>query len=489
MSYELFDQARKYLPTSFISGLLPRECDKCHEKKPALQRSAINSAPGSVPPIVHEVLRTPGQPLDSDVRAFMEPRFGHDFGQVRIHTDDRAAKSAQAANALAYTVRHDVVFDTAHYAPGTLPGQRLLAHELTHLVQQSKGNVTGTMGKSSPEISSPSDPLEREATRISGSIVSSGAGTTGLEAIAPREDISAASGTQLLRQVAPSSAEDVDLELAMPASASMAGSLTIDRFELDKAILTKEHLGALSQHTKKLQKILKRYPDSFASVVGHTDASGTEEHNEKLGQERADAVRSELIAQGISGEILRAASLGERSLIVPTKAPEPRNRRVEILFQSRNFMAGRFGTAQSPPMSLRMREGETTTPKLPPSPPRSIFDILKIPDIKNEPKNWLEEALKQDRLLRTLPRWARDKAIDALKDADEMAADKIIDAMPWGGKEKEAAKAAIKSILQLLKGKRFKEPTPPLHEMPPSASPKFQEMPGQVIIPLWEKKW
>jgi hypothetical protein len=77
-----------------------------------------------------------GQPLDSATRSFMEPRFGHDFGQVRLHTGRQAAESAQAINARAYTVGRDVVFGEGQYAPRTDTGRELLAHELTHVLQQ-----------------------------------------------------------------------------------------------------------------------------------------------------------------------------------------------------------------------------------------------------------------------------------------------------------------------------------------------------------------
>ncbi|HTP11018.1 MAG TPA: DUF4157 domain-containing protein, partial [Anaerolineae bacterium] len=108
-----------------------------------LQRAAINAAPVSeVPPIVHEVLRSPGQPLDTATRAFMEPRLGHDFSGVRIHTDAQSAKSARAVNALAYTVGQDVAFGTGQFAPGTSAGRKLIAHELTHVVQQERTRQT-----------------------------------------------------------------------------------------------------------------------------------------------------------------------------------------------------------------------------------------------------------------------------------------------------------------------------------------------------------
>jgi len=91
-----------------------------------------------VQPIVHEALRSPGQPLDPATRAFMEPRFGHDFSQVRVHMDDKAAESAQAVNATAYTVGRDIFWGSGTPAANTASGKNLLAHELTHVVQQSK---------------------------------------------------------------------------------------------------------------------------------------------------------------------------------------------------------------------------------------------------------------------------------------------------------------------------------------------------------------
>jgi hypothetical protein len=89
------------------------------------------------PPIVHDALRSSGQPLAADARGVMEPRFGHDFSHVRVHADDHAAESARAVNARAYTVGSDIVFGAGQYAPSTPSGQRLLAHELTHVLQQS----------------------------------------------------------------------------------------------------------------------------------------------------------------------------------------------------------------------------------------------------------------------------------------------------------------------------------------------------------------
>ena len=89
-----------------------------------------------VPPIVHEVLSESGEPLNSSTRAFMERRFGHDFSRVRTHTSAKATESARAVDAAAYTVGHQICFDAGHYSPHTEGGRRLLAHELTHVLQQ-----------------------------------------------------------------------------------------------------------------------------------------------------------------------------------------------------------------------------------------------------------------------------------------------------------------------------------------------------------------
>ena len=95
-----------------------------------------DSAQTTAPPIVHEVLASPGQPLDASTRALFEPRFGHDFSQVRVHSDAAAEQSARELKAHAYTVGNNIVFGAGRLAPGTHEGQRLLAHEMTHVVQQ-----------------------------------------------------------------------------------------------------------------------------------------------------------------------------------------------------------------------------------------------------------------------------------------------------------------------------------------------------------------
>jgi Domain of unknown function (DUF4157) len=117
------------------------ECEACKEErqkeeKPPQRKATRTPATGGAPAIVHEVLNSPGQPLDKATRAFFEPRFGYDFSQVRIHADSRAAESARSVNALAYTVGRNIVFDSSHYAPHTHEGRQLLGHEMAHVIQQ-----------------------------------------------------------------------------------------------------------------------------------------------------------------------------------------------------------------------------------------------------------------------------------------------------------------------------------------------------------------
>lgn len=115
------------------------QCESCKEKD-TLQRKATGPAVSTgVPPIARQALQSPGRPLDKDTRDFFQPRFGHDFGNVLIHTDSKAAESAASVHALAYTVGNDIVFARGQFQPGYPKGDRLLAHELAHTVQQERG--------------------------------------------------------------------------------------------------------------------------------------------------------------------------------------------------------------------------------------------------------------------------------------------------------------------------------------------------------------
>ncbi|HEX8390780.1 MAG TPA: DUF4157 domain-containing protein, partial [Longimicrobium sp.] len=135
------------------------ECAECRKRR-ELQRSPSGAGPEVAPPIVHSVLGAAGSPLDPGVRAEMEGRFGHGFGDVRVHADGAAAESARAVSAHAYTVGRQIVFGAGRYAPGTPSGDRLIAHELAHVVQQ-RGSAPAIQHQL--EIGAVDDPAEREA--------------------------------------------------------------------------------------------------------------------------------------------------------------------------------------------------------------------------------------------------------------------------------------------------------------------------------------
>jgi len=119
------------------SSTIRRVCSQCEDELQRRELGPSAETQTSSLDSVDATLRQTGRPLDAATRAFFEPRFGVDFGSVRVHTDAQAAASARGVSALAYTVGRDVVFNTGQYAPHSESGRRLLAHELTHVVQQS----------------------------------------------------------------------------------------------------------------------------------------------------------------------------------------------------------------------------------------------------------------------------------------------------------------------------------------------------------------
>jgi hypothetical protein len=136
------------------------DCETCRNKGAMLQRQASGQFDhAEVPTSVSSVLSSPGQPMDPSTRSFMESRFGHDFSQVRLHTDAGAAESAQEVNAKAYTIGRDVVFGRGQYAPQTVAGKQVLAHELTHVVQQREGFNQNVLQRLPKEV----DPHHEEA--------------------------------------------------------------------------------------------------------------------------------------------------------------------------------------------------------------------------------------------------------------------------------------------------------------------------------------
>lgn len=148
------------------------------------------------PSPVHDVIgKGGGTPLDESTRATMESSFGEDFGDVRLHTDAKASASAEAVGANAYTVGNDVVFKSGHFDASSPTGQRTIAHELTHVVQQRSGSVDGTDAPGGIRLSDPDDRFERAADHTADQVVngsSSSAAAASSTSAAPSLQLEAA---------------------------------------------------------------------------------------------------------------------------------------------------------------------------------------------------------------------------------------------------------------------------------------------------------
>jgi Domain of unknown function (DUF4157) len=169
-------------------------------------------------PVVDVVGRGGGEPLDGRTRQSMERALGADLGQVRVHDDQAASASAQAIDARAYTVGEEIVFQSGSYRPDTLDGQRMLAHELTHVIQQRQGPVDATPTGDGIAVSHPSDRFEQAAEANADRIVAGGkTGDAGL-AMAGR-----LAGGVAQRQVADDEEAEAEEQMA-EAEEQMAGA-------------------------------------------------------------------------------------------------------------------------------------------------------------------------------------------------------------------------------------------------------------------------
>ncbi|MFT7838801.1 DUF4157 domain-containing protein [Saccharothrix sp. BKS2] len=189
-----------------------------------LQRAVGNAGAGALvdESSVHDVVNSAGSPLDAGVREDMEARFGQDFGDVRVHTDGAAHESARSVDAQAYTVGSNIVFQRDKYDPSSDAGQHVLAHELTHVVQQRSGPVDGTDAGGGVRISDPSDRFEREAIANADHVMS-----------APVPGVGSGSAVQRLAEPVVEEGEEVAQTYVEPSSAPV--SVSVQREEDEEA--------------------------------------------------------------------------------------------------------------------------------------------------------------------------------------------------------------------------------------------------------------
>ncbi len=205
------------------SAGLTGQCQDCDDNRLRVQRRPSGAGePSFQTHLVTEVLEEDGHDLDEATRAFMESRFGYDFSRVRVHTNARAAESARAVNALAYTVGKDVVFASGHYQPQTQTGRQLLAHELAHTIQQGD---RPRAQQAKVQIGEEGDELESEADRLADRVMKGGQSGAALPLPPPPS-----SSTQLLQRAPAGSAtmESAAENAAGAASPSPTTRLLVD---------------------------------------------------------------------------------------------------------------------------------------------------------------------------------------------------------------------------------------------------------------------
>jgi outer membrane protein OmpA-like peptidoglycan-associated protein len=262
------------------------ECRDCDDER-TVQRQALNSAPqraaASDSVLARQALRSPGQELPPAVRGLMEVHLGHGFGDVRVHTDRAAARSARAVSARAYTVRQDVVFGDGEFRPDKASGQWLIAHELTHVIQQRTG--PGRFAAQSLSVSAPADPAEKQADRSADSMLA--------QALGSLDPLSTQAG------------QGSSVAAAVPNCTTAQGErppagLTLPGFGQGSAVLP-------GSGYPPLRALAQRLKDSGAKdevqVHGFASREGDQDFNVTLSCARASGVKDILRASGLSNPI------------------------------------------------------------------------------------------------------------------------------------------------------------------------------------------
>jgi outer membrane protein OmpA-like peptidoglycan-associated protein len=417
-----------------------------HAYEGTLQHTSVNTASAEAFSTVHNVINSSGQPLDTGTRVFMEPRFGHDFSNVRVHTDTQAAESARSVNALAYTVGRDVVFDQGKYQPETMTGKGLLAHELTHVVQQeaiaTPGSASGTLS-----IGAVSDPMEQSANQAARGIMSPHVLNSGT--------ITQLTTPTIQRQPAP----DVSApQLAQPALTKEQGvqSFTIAEFPLGGTKLTGQQQKNLSEAAEQIRAILAAHPDAYISIVGHTDTTGTDERNEVVGQGRSEEVMKFLVAKKLPQNIMYASNKGPNEPAIKTgkNVQEPRNRRVEISVKQQEKSV--------PPQKGTLPE-QKSVPPLPSDAPTQHPSIVKPkpPDLTYHPQ--YHEETPGERYKRIdaeikkaekMPRKQGESALDVLNHAVDNLINPLMESLhvpeKFRGMIRDAAHAGVEKGIESL---------------------------------------
>ncbi len=417
------------------------------------RKSAGPGAPLRAPISVYNVLNSPGKPLEKSTRHSLESGFNYDFSRVRVHDDARAAESARAVNAAAYAVGNHLVFDHGKYEPQNPRGQELLAHELTHTVQQRHAAPTGRL-----EVAPDSDASEREAASVSAAMLRRGeAGSIAARPAAVQRQ------TNPLPPVPHYDLGQSLAENASPVMAATLGSVNIDGFETGKDEISPANRAKLASTAEVIKTMLRKYPGSKIHVIGHTDAIGKEDDNQALGQRRANSVQAALAGLGLPPDAIDTESKGENDPAVKTRNAEPRNRRVEVRFRPETRFAGVLpDVSLKPPGSppdksamppsifkpdLGLPSGPIPPPHGPVSPTPQLPDWMwkPLPPAPAKQGFSLEGGISSlaKKITSFLPESIRGKAADLVKDAIEKGITSGLDSALQGAGVDDKGRQAI----------------------------------------------
>jgi hypothetical protein len=366
-------------------------CPSCRrDPEEALRRAEAggDTAQGFAPPAVHDVLATPGRPLEARTRGWMEERFGADLSGVRVHDDARAADSARAVCAHAYAVGRDLVFAAGRYAPGTAAGDRLLAHEVAHTLQGGAGTLRRQpegeerreerVGPVLPEErAEPPEPPPNGVTIDLLDPLNSSLRLGGFGLPSPRDVMNGLDRVRRFGQPPPSPANPLppgwpvprltDEELreaacrALPTLCPAAPGTPppptlaplprlalappflraprlvfharkiLDHFIFDETGVPDRHRGELDRTATELIDD----PPLVTDITGHTDSHGGPAYNQGLSERRARSIRDYLLDRQVPQlQLWSATGLGESQRRFPGDATDwlaaARNRRVEL---------------------------------------------------------------------------------------------------------------------------------------------------------------
>ena len=414
--------------------------------------------------------RARGEPLPAPLSSEMSARFGVSFGDVRVRRDAGAAQEAKARGAEAFARGDEIAFAPGRYDPASGTGRKLIAHELAHVVQQRRGGALAGAERRADraaEVALAGRAVDRQAL---------GGAPVGVHAQPQKDPPPDTAGQTEARSEQKDEYSDEG-----GGGHNFVFSKTLDQFALDKDTLTKAHMGAIDElaFSISLQIGLLARGKALVEITGHTDTSGTEEHNTTLGQDRADRVR-ETLAKKLTGEKGGPAvdwtvrSAGESQPLVPTgnDKHEPRNRRVEV----RVTIVSLPEPKKEPVIDL-FHPKITVTDEPPPGPRRKQSDVDKQMDDyrrrvaefdKNhpkKPKNFQEQVVDGlmnvlDPLIDKLPvsKSLRDKARegvrDGIKSGMEKTCEAAIDATGASGSEADALKSACKAAIKVKPGEQ-----------------------------------